>query len=366
MSRLFSPFQLGQLSLRNRIVVEPMAQYSAQGGCPTDWHLIHLGQLALSGAAMLFTEAVAVSPEGRISPYDLGLWSDATEAAMATLLARLRPLSQIRLAVQLGHAGRKNALQPPWQGGHQLSIESGGWQGFAPSALAASATDAPPKALDENGLALIRQQFVEAAVRAHRIGFQAIELHAAHGYLLHQFLTPLANQRSDRYGGSLENRLRFPLEVFEAVRAALPSDLPVGVRVSASDWVDGGWDLEQTMTFARALEQRGCGFIDVSSGGASPQQKITPGPGYQLGFAARIKAAVNMPVIGVGQITEAIQAETALATEQADLLGLARAMLYNPRWPWHAAAELGAQVEAPRQYLRCQPHGLRDLFLPPP
>ncbi len=364
MSQLFSPISLGGLSLRNRIVVEPMAQYSGHDGLPGDWHLIHLGHLALSGAGLLFTEAVAVSPEGRMSPYDVGLWSDETAQAMGDLLSRLRRFSGIAWGIQLSHAGRKSPMQPAWQGGRKMPLSEAGWQAVAPSAIPLLAEQEPPRALSLEDLDRIREDFVSAARRAHAIGFQTLELHAAHGYLLHEFLSPLSNRRSDAYGGSLENRMRFPLEVFQAMRAAVPSETPIGVRVSATDWIEGGWNLEQTTQFARALEAIGCGFIDVSSGGLAPEQKIQVGPGYQIGFAAHIKAHVDMPVIGVGLVTEPAQAETIIACGQADMIGLARAMLYDPRWPWHAAAELGARVEAPAPYLRCQPHQLRDLFLP--
>lgn len=362
MSALFSPCRLGSLPLANRIVIAPMCQYSADEGQANDWHAVHIGQLALSGAGLLILEATAVSPEGRISLGDLGLWSDATQTALARVLATARRHSKMPVAIQLSHAGRKGSSRPPWDGGQLIPPEEGGWRPLAPSAVAHAAGEAPPHALEAPGLAHIVQAFAEAARRAHQVGIDAIELHAAHGYLLHQFLSPLSNRRSDAYGGSLENRLRFPLAVFDAVRAALPADYPLGVRVSATDWVDGGWDLNQTLAFARALQDRGCAFIHVSSGGISPMQKIPLGPGYQVPFAQAVKMATGLPTIAVGLITEAEQAEAIVADGQADLVALARGILYDPRWPWHAAAKLGATVEAPRQYWRSQPRECPGLF----
>ena len=362
MSKLFSPVTLGKLELDNRIVIAPMCQYSADQGRATDWHLIHLGHLALSGAGLLFIEATAVAPEGRISPLDLGLWSDATEAALARVLLSIRQYSSMPIAIQLAHAGRKASTQAPWDGGHSLSPSNGGWQTVGPSALPFAAADTHPLALDEAGLRRIREDFVTAAQRAQRLGIDVIELHAAHGYLLHQFLSPLANTRTDRYGGTLENRMRFPLEVFEAIRNALAQDQPVGIRISATDWVDGGWDIEQSIVFAKQLQRRGCSFVHVSSGGLSPLQQIPLEPGYQVGFAERIKHETGLTTIAVGLITEPEHAESIIVSGQADLVALARGILYDPRWPWHAAAKLGAQVNAPKQYLRSQPRTLKNLF----
>ncbi|MDH3063930.1 NADH:flavin oxidoreductase/NADH oxidase [Achromobacter insolitus] len=362
MSLLFSPTSIGKLELANRIVIAPMCEYSAEDGLATDWHMIHLGHLALSGAALLFVEATAVEPEGRITPGDLGLWSDDTEAAIGRVVAAVRRYSPIKLGIQLGHAGRKASSEAPWNGGQLIPPSAGGWQGWAPSAVPHKPSEPAPHALDGAGLARIRDAFVASARRAVRLGFDAIELHAAHGYLLHQFLSPLSNRRDDAYGGSLENRMRFPLEVFQALREATPSSLALGVRVSATDWVEGGWDLEQTLVLAQALKERGCEFIDVSSGGVSSQQKIPVGPNYQVPFADEIKRKVGMPTITVGLITEAQQAEDILAKGQADLVALARGMLYDPRWPWHAAAQLGGQVSAPRQYWRSQPRDQKALF----
>ncbi|MGK5062403.1 NADH:flavin oxidoreductase/NADH oxidase [Janthinobacterium sp. LB3P112] len=362
MSQLFTPYALGPLQVANRIAIAPMCQYSADNGNATDWHMIHLGHLALSGAGLLMTEATAVSPEGRISAEDLGLWSDANQAALAHVVQAIRRHAPIPLVVQLGHAGRKASSRAPWQGGACVRLADGGWQTVAPSAIAHAPGETVPIALDEMGLLQIKGAFVAAAQRVHALGIEGIELHAAHGYLLHQFLSPLSNQRTDAYGGSLENRMRFPLEVYEAVRAAVPATVAVGVRISATDWVEGGWEIEQSVRFAQELQQLGADFIHVSSGGISPQQQIPVGPGYQVAFAERIKRDSGLPTISVGLITEAQQAEDIIANGQSDMVALARAILFDPRWPWHAAAQLGAQVQAPPQYWRSQPREFKHLF----
>jgi 2,4-dienoyl-CoA reductase-like NADH-dependent reductase (Old Yellow Enzyme family) len=362
MSHLFTPYALGPLALANRIVVAPMCQYSAEDGSATDWHLAHLGHLALSSAGLLMIEATAVEAIGRITLSCLGLYSDNNERALARVLAHVRRHAPIRVAIQLAHAGRKGSSEVPWRGGQLIPLERGGWTAVAPSALPHAEGEAPPLALDDAGLQRVKQAFVDAARRAQRLRLDAIELHSAHGYLLHEFLSPLSNQRSDRYGGSLPARMRFPLEVFDAVRAEVPTSMPVGVRVSATDWVDGGWDLEQCVAYGRALRERGCGWLHVSSGGVSPKQRIAAAPGYQVPFAERLKREVGLPTIAVGLITEPEQAEAIIAKGQADLVALARAMLFNPRWPWHAAMQLGAQVSAPPQYARCQPRGHGTLF----
>ncbi|MDF0541480.1 NADH:flavin oxidoreductase/NADH oxidase [Sphingobium sp. H39-3-25] len=361
--KLFEPYALGDISLANRIIIAPMCQYSAVDGCMNDWHQMHLGHLALSGAALLTIEATAVVPEGRISHADVGLYNDATEAAMARTLESIRRWSDMPIAIQLGHAGRKASTQVPWKGGAQIAPNDPlGWQTVAPSAVAFSAGQNAPVALDAAGLARVREGFVQAAQRAARLGIDAIQLHGAHGYLLHQFLSPLSNRREDDYGGSLENRMRFPLEVFDAVRAVFPADRPVTMRVSGTDWVEGGWDIEQTVAFAQALEARGCSAIHVSSGGLHPEQQIPVGPSYQVPLARAVKQATSLPVIAVGLITDYEQAEAIIGTGDADFVALARTILYDPRWPWHAAAHLGAQVKAPNQYLRSQPRQYRDLF----
>ncbi len=362
-SKLFDPFRLGSVELSNRIVIAPMCQYSAVDGCMTDWHLIHLGHLALSGAALLTIEATAVLPEGRITYADVGLWNDETETAMARTLESVRRWSDMPVAIQLAHAGRKASTEVPWQGGAQIppAAESG-WQTVAPSALPFAAHENAPAALDRAGMVAIRDAFVAAAQRSARLGIDAVQIHGAHGYLLHQFLSPLSNRREDDYGGSLANRMRFPLEVFDAVRAVFPPERPVTMRVSGTDWVEGGWDVDQTITFARALEARGCDAVHVSSGGLDPAQQIPVGPSFQVPLARAVKQATGMPVIAVGLITDFEQAEAIIGTGDADLVALARTMLYDPRWPWHAAAHLGAQVKAPSQYLRSQPRGHADLF----
>ncbi len=363
MSALFQPFKIGELELANRIVIAPMCQYSATDGSAGDWHAMHLGHLAISGAGLMLIEATAVEAEGRITPGDLGLYSDANEAALAKILAAVRLLSPIRIGMQLGHAGRKASSRKPWEGGQQIpAADPSAWPAVAPSAVPHAPGEEPPRALDAAGLARVRDAFVAAAKRAARLGIDAIEIHAAHGYLLHQFLSPLANQRTDAYGGSLENRMRFPLEVFDAVRAAFPAGRPVWARLSATDWVPGGWDIDSSVEFTKALKARGAAAIHVSSGGVSPQQKITLGAGYQVPYAQRIKAEVGLPTIAVGLITEPEQAEMIVANGEADAIALARAILYDPRWPWHAAAKLGAQVHAPQQYWRSQPREFKDLF----
>ncbi len=363
MSRLFEPLQIGTLTLPNRIVIPPMCQYSADEGSATDWHMIHLGHLALSGAGLLIVEATAVSPEARITPGDLGLYSDANEAALARVLDAVHRYSPINVAIQLAHAGRKASTTAPWEGGAQIPPDApGGWRTDAPSAVPHAPNEQPPHALDRADMDRVRDDFARAAGRAARLGMLGVEIHGAHGYLLHEFLSPIANKRTDNYGGSLENRLRFPLEVFDAVRAAFPGDRPVWVRVSATDWMPGGWDIDGTVAFAQALKARGCAAVHVSSGGISPDQAITLGPSYQVPFARRVKADVGLPTIAVGLITEPAQAEAIIASGEADAIALARGMLYDPRWPWHAAAELGGHVTAPKQYLRSQPRGLKDLF----
>ncbi|MWL89277.1 MULTISPECIES: NADH:flavin oxidoreductase/NADH oxidase [unclassified Cupriavidus] len=363
MSHLFDPYKIGGLALANRIAIAPMCQYSAEEGSATDWHMIHLGNMALSGAGLLIIEATAVSAEGRISPADLGLYNDANEAALARVLGAVRKHSPIAVAMQLGHAGRKASSQAPWDGGAQIRPDQPtGWQTVAPSNVPHSPDEAPPVALDKDGLKKVRDDFVAAAKRAARLGIDGIEVHGAHGYLLHQFLSPIANHRTDEYGGSLENRMRFPLEVFDAVREAFPADKPVWMRVSATDWVPNGWDIDGTIALSHALKARGCAAIHVSTGGVSPQQAIKIGPGYQVPYAQRVKAEVGLPTMAVGLITEPEQAEAIVANNEADVISIARAMLYDPRWPWHAAAKLGAQVSAPRQYWRSQPRGLEHLF----
>jgi NADPH2 dehydrogenase len=362
MSALFSPITLRGLTLPNRIMVAPMCQYSAVNGEANDWHFTHINTLALSGAAMFCIEATHVEAIGRITPGCLGLWNDATEAALKPILTSVRKHSKIAVAMQIAHAGRKGSSHTPWDGGQLIPLSEGGWQTAGPSAVPHKESEAAPLALDAPGLARVRDAFVAAAKRADRLGIDALEVHSAHGYLLHQFLSPISNKRTDQYGGSLQNRMRYPLEVFDAVRAAFPADKPVGIKVSATDWVDGGWDLAQTIEYARELKKRGVDWIDVSSGGVSPLQKIPLGPGYQVPLAQGVKEAVGVTTMAVGLITEAQQAEDIVASGKADMVALARGMLYDPRWGWHAAAELGGHVDAPPQYWRSQPSTQKALF----
>ena len=362
MSALFSPIQLRGLALANRIMVAPMCQYSAENGEANDWHFVHIGSLALSGAAMFCIEATAVEAVGRITPGCLGLWNDATEEALKPIMASVRKRSKVAVAMQLAHAGRKASSHTPWDGGQLIPTSEGGWQPVAPSALPHKESEAAPLALDDAGLARVREAFVAATKRAMRLGIDALELHCAHGYLLHEFLSPISNQRTDQYGGSLQNRMRFPCEVFDAVRAAFPENKPVGVKISATDWVEGGWDLPQSIAFSKELKTRGVDWIDASSGGVSPLQKIPLHPGYQVPFAQAIKEATSVTTMAVGLITEAKQAEEIVASGKADMVALARGMLYDPRWGWHAAAELGGHVEAPPQYWRSQPATQKALF----
>ena len=364
-SALFSPIRLGELDLANRIVVSPMCQYSAVEGSAQDWHLMHLGQLAISGAGMLVIEATAVSAAGRITPGCLGLYSDANEVALARVLAAVRQHSDIPVAMQIGHAGRKASSHEPWNGGMLIAQgEPGAWVPAGPSALSHLPGEAPVHAMTIAEIKTVIAEFAATAQRADRLGIDALELHGAHGYLLHSFLSPLANQRTDQYGGPITNRMRLFLEVFDAVRAVWPAHKSLGVRLSTTDWVEGGWDVEQSIVLAQALHARGCNWLDCSSGGVAPAlQKIILGPGYQVPFAETIRKAVpGLPIMAVGLITDPHQAEKIIASGQADMVALARAMLYNPRWPWHAAAVLGATVSAPKQYWRCAPREFPDLL----
>jgi 2,4-dienoyl-CoA reductase-like NADH-dependent reductase (Old Yellow Enzyme family) len=359
MSNLFTPLKLGELVLKNRVVIAPMCQYSAEDGAATDWHTIHLGRMALSGAGMLILEATAVNPRGRISYGDLGLWDDRTEQALAKSLSAVRKYSSMPIGIQLAHAGRKASTQKPWDGGQVIAPDQiNGWLTIAPSALPYDNDGPIPDAATLEEIDGIVNDFIESAKRAERLGIDAIELHAAHGYLLHQFLSPIANQRSDQYGGSLENRMRLLLEIVDGVKAAVSDKVTLGVRISATDWVADGWDLGESRTLATVLQARGCQFIHVSTAGLSPLQEIPVAPGFQVPFATAIKQVVDIPVIAVGLITDAQEAENMIASEQADAVALARAILYNPHWVWHAAAELGEQVTAPPQYLRSSPYGI--------
>ena len=365
MSLLFSRFTLnsprGPLELANRIVVAPMCQYSANNGEATDWHLMHWGNLFNSGASLFIIEATGVSPEGRITPACLGLWDDRTEAALKDKLTRARTLAPaLPVFIQLAHAGRKASSATPWNGGQLLSVDQGGWDTLAPSAIPQLEGERLPHELSKAELKQLIDEFVNAAKRADRIGLDGIELHGAHGYLLHQFLSPIANQRQDEYGGSFENRIRFPLELFAAVRAAYKGVL--GIRISASDWIEGGWTPEETANFAQQLKPLGCDFVHISSGGISPQQKIALGPKYQVPFAKIVKEQSGLPTMTVGLITDPHQAEEILQDGDADLIALARAFLYKPRWGWEAAAVLNGTVTANERYWRCLPREAQAVF----
>ncbi|HWQ07982.1 MAG TPA: NADH:flavin oxidoreductase/NADH oxidase [Holophaga sp.] len=352
MPRLFDPLVLRGLSLPNRIAVSPMCQYSAPESRPTDWHLVHLGGLAQGGAGLILMEATAVEPEGRISPLDLGLWEDGQIEGLARLVRFMASQGSVP-GIQLAHAGRKACTRPPWLGGSgTIPAADGGWTPVAPSPLPFDEGWAVPAALDEAGIAALVRAFAAAAERALRGGFQVAELHAAHGYLLHQFLSPLANTRTDRFGGSFENRARFLRETVDAVRRVWPERLPLLVRISATDWAEGGWTPEESAALCRDLRQRGVDLVDVSSGGMIPRAKIPLAPGYQVPFAEQVRREAGVPTGAVGLITEPAQAEAILQREQADLVLLGREFLRNPRWPLRAAQELGAVVPWPAQYAR--------------
>ncbi len=361
-SPLFQPLTLRGLTVPNRVMVSPMCQYSAVDGNANDWHLSHITNLANSGAGLVCIEATHVEAIGRITPGCLGLYSDENEEALARVIHSVRKLSKSALAIQIAHAGRKASSAEPWNGGMLLPLDRRGWETVGPSALPQLPDERPPRALDEAGIACIVEMFADSARRADRIGFDAMELHGAHGYLIHQFLSPVANRRTDRYGGSLENRMRFALEVFDAVRAVWPERKPLGMRVSATDWVEGGFDLQQCVVLAHELKRRGCDWIDVSSAGVAHNQKIPIGPGYQVPLAKAIRAETGLTTIAVGMITDAKQAEAIVANGEADMVALARGILYDPRWVWHAAAALGGTVEAMVQYWRCPPREAGRIF----
>lgn len=366
MALLFQPIQFGSLKLSNKIVIAPMCQYSAtEQGEVTYWHEQQWANYALSGAGLCIVEATAVQAEGRISYADLGLWNDTQRDQIKALLTKIKTLSPMPFAVQLAHAGRKASTDKPWNGRGQFKpTETHGWQTVSASDIPFNPADHAPHALSKDEIQQVIQDFADAAKRAVDAGFDLIEVHAAHGYLLHQFMSPLSNQRQDEYGGSFENRIRLTLQVFQAMKNAVPEGYPIGVRISATDWMEGhdSWDIESSLGLAKALEQLGAVYIHVSSGGLHIDQNIHLEANYQAPFAHAIKQVVSIPVIAVGLITEAMQAEGILHYQQADAIALARAMLYDPRWPWHAAAELGENIQIAPQYLRCQPHGLKALF----
>lgn len=353
MSKLFSPLKLGSVEFKNRIFVSPMCQYSSEDGLPTDWHLVHLGSRAVGGAALVMVEATAVSPEGRISPFDSGIWSDEHARRFERITRFIRQQDSIA-AIQLAHAGRKASTDAPWRGGKPLGKDAGGWQPLAPSPLPFDAGDPIPREMSTPDIRDVTDQFVSAARRSLEAGFQVAELHMAHGYLLHAFLSPLSNRRTDRYGGSLENRMRLPLAVADGVRSLWPRELPLFVRISCTDWVEGGWDLEQSIELCKQLKKVGIDLIDCSSGALVPHARIPAGPGFQTPFAAAIRQTAAIATGAVGLITSPHQAEQTVATGQADVVLLAREMLRDPHWPLHAAKALKAGVAWPVQYERAR------------
>ncbi len=351
MSRLFSPLRLRDLTFRNRVFVSPMCMYSSEDGAPNDWHLVHLGARAIGGAGLVIAEATAVTPEGRITPFDTGLWNDAQAEAWGRVVRFIRAQGAAA-GIQLAHAGRKASTDSPWKGGAPLSAAEGGWETMGPSPIPFAAGHPAPREMTAAEIDGVVEAFAAAARRAVAAGFQVVEVHSAHGYLLHQFLSPLSNRRTDAYGGSLENRMRLTLRVAEAVRSAVPEGMPVFVRLSATDWVEGGWDLPQSIELARRLKDAGVDLIDCSSGGTSPDAQIPVEPGYQVPFAEAIREEAQIATGAVGMITEPEQAEEIVASGRADAVLLARAMLRDPHWALHAAAELDAEAPWPAQYGR--------------
>ena len=351
MSKLFESLTLRDLTFRNRIWVSPMCQYSSEDGMPTDWHFVHLGSRAVGGAGLVMMEATAVSPEGRISPHDAGIWSEAHAQAYQRIAHFLQAQGAVA-AIQLAHAGRKASTARPWEGGKKVDVHNGGWDVIGPSALAFADTYPQPRAMTNADLERVTQDFVTAAARSLEAGFQVIELHMAHGYLLHEFLSPLSNLRRDDYGGSLENRMRLPLAVAREVRAVVPDRLPLFVRISATDWADGGWDLAQSIEFCRQLKNLGIDLIDVSSGGNVQRAQIPVAPNYQVPFAKEIRAQAGIATGAVGLITEPKQAEEILQNGEADAIFIAREFLRDPYFPFRAAQELNAPADIPNQYKR--------------
>jgi 2,4-dienoyl-CoA reductase-like NADH-dependent reductase (Old Yellow Enzyme family) len=351
MSQLFTPFTLREVTFRNRVFVSPMCMYSSVDGMPNDWHFVHLGSRAVGGAGLVMMEATGVSPEGRISPADMGIWSDAHAAAMAPITAFIKAHGASP-AIQLAHAGRKASTAPPWTGGQEVKPAQGGWEPVAPSAVRFNDTYPQPREMNAADIDKVVADFAAAARRSFDAGFEVVELHMAHGYLLHEFLSPLSNRRTDDYGGPLANRMRLPLRVAQAVREAWPARLPLFARLSCTDWAPGGWDLPQSVELARALKAAGVDLIDCSSGGLVPNARIEVGPGYQVGFAETIRRDANVPTGAVGMITDPHQAEAVVGEGKADCVLLARALLRDPYWPIHAARALGAKIDVPKQYGR--------------
>ena len=354
MNKLFSPLKIRSVELKNRIAVSPMCQYSSINGMPNDWHLVHLGSRAVGGAGLVFTEATAVSPEGRISPDDAGIWNDEQANAYKRITSFIKSQNSVP-GIQLAHAGRKASTYSPWKGTGEVSVENGGWQTLAPSAIPFSGNYPSPKEMSVKDIKLVIDQFCQAAKRSLIAGFEIIELHMAHGYLGHEFLSQISNKRTDNYGGSLENRCRFAVEIAKSVRKIIPDTMPLFVRISASDWTEGGWDILQSVQLVKWLKDAGVDLIDCSSGGNISNAKIPAAPGYQIPFAQRIKKEANIPTGGVGLITNAEQAEQIIINEQADIVLLAREMLRDPYWPMHAAKKLDFELkDFPNQYLRAK------------
>jgi 2,4-dienoyl-CoA reductase-like NADH-dependent reductase (Old Yellow Enzyme family) len=352
MSKLFESYKLREIEFRNRIWVSPMCQYSSENGMPTDWHLVHLGSRAVGGAGLVIQEATAVSPEGRISPTDAGIWSDAHAEAYKRITKFIKDQGAVA-GIQLAHAGRKASTGEPWNGGKKVEIENGGWETVAPTAEKFSDDYPLPREMTKSDIEQATEDFVSATKRALDAGFEVIEIHAAHGYLFHEFLSPLSNKRTDEYGGSLENRMRFPLEVARKVRETVPENLPVFVRISATDWMENGWDLSQSIEFCKELKKIGIDLIDVSTGGNVPDVKIPVAPNYQVSFAAEIRKQVSIATGAVGMITDAKQAEEILQNGEADVILMAREFLREPYFPFTAAKELGVDLDyVPKQYGR--------------
>jgi len=352
--KLFSPLVLRGVEFRNRVFVSPMCQYCCTDGIPDDWHFVHLGSRAVGGAGLVVAEATAVSPEGRISPGDTGLWNEAQARAFKRIAAFIKAQGSVP-GIQLAHAGRKASTDAPWRSRHVVQPGDGGWQPVAPSPLPFEAADPVPRELSAAEIAELVNRFAEAAGRALTAGFLVVEIHMAHGYLLHEFLSPVSNHRRDAFGGSLEARMKFPLAVAKAVRDVWPDSLPVFVRISATDWVEGGWELGQSIAFSRTLREIGVDLIDCSSGGLVPDAAIPSGPGFQVPFSAAIRREAGIATGAVGLITAAQQAEQILVCGEADAIFMARAFLHNPYWPLHAAHELGVDIAWPVQYLRAKP-----------
>jgi 2,4-dienoyl-CoA reductase-like NADH-dependent reductase (Old Yellow Enzyme family) len=353
MSKLFEPLKIRDVQFRNRVFVSPMCQYSSNEGLPTDWHLVHLGSRAVGGAGAIIIEASGVSPIGRISPWDSGLWSTHQAHTFRRMTGFMKEHGAVP-GVQLAHAGRKASTRQPWMGGGPVPIGEGGWQPIAPSAIAFDEKSPVPLEMTEEDIDSVVDQFVASTRLSVEAGFELVELHMAHGYLLHEFLSPLSNHRKDEFGGSMENRMRLPLRVAAAVRHAWPERLPLFVRISATDWAEGGWDLPQSIELSKALKKIGVDLMDCSSGALVPNVKIPLGPGYQVPFAEAIRREAGIATGAVGMITEAHQAEKIIAEGQADVVLLARELLRDPYWPMHAAKVLGAEIEWPKQYGRAR------------